>query len=439
MQDESIFKLIVMVGLGFAIVIAVLIFSGILPGFSSRGGDGTGGTVTMWGVVPSIIMNEVVANFNDTYKDQFVLQYVAKNPNTITDELVETLAVGGAPDLILAPHDITVSERNKFYIIPYDSIDARTFSDTFAEIGELYNTSTGVSALPMTVDPLVMYYNRDLYSNNGVASVPKTWTTFLSIHQRLNKRDSQNVITESGLAFGEASNVLNFKSILEMLFLQAGNPIVSKTESAFYRSVLSERLGFNTAPGAAALDFFTAFSNPNKVTYSWNETLNQDREMFIAGKLANYFGYASELSQIRTKNPNLNLDVVVVPQRDETARKTTSGQMLGVSIVKNTDNLPTAFIVAWNLATGPEAKVIADSMSVTPARRDLLSVPNSDNRFEAVFYESALYARTWADPNKIETTTIFSEMVNNVNRGLDDAMGALGVADQKINLLFSNL
>ena len=128
-----------------------------------------------------------------------------------------------------------------------------------------------------------------------------------------------------------------------------------------------------------------------------------------------------------------------VPQRDETARKTTSGQMLGVSIVKNTDNLPTAFIVAWNLATGPEAKVIADSMSVPPARRDLLSVPNSDNRFEAVFYESALYARTWADPNKIETTTIFSEMVNNVNRGLDDAMSALGVADQKINLLFSNL
>ncbi|MEX0910304.1 MAG: extracellular solute-binding protein [Candidatus Paceibacterota bacterium] len=437
MEGESFFKLIVLIILGFAIVIAVLIFAGVLPGFGGSSG-GENNTVVMWGVVPPVIMNEVIGQLNNDNRDNFSVTYVAKNSSTIEDELVDALALGQAPDLILAADSMTVSQRNKLYIIPYDSISSRVFSDTFAEITEVYKTSVGLTALPLTIDPVVMYYNRDLYSNTGVASVPKTWTGFLEVLNRLTTKTDQGVITTSGLAFGETNNVTNFKSILELLFLQAGNPLASPTATGF-RSVLADRLGFNTAPGPAALDFYTAFSDPSKVTYSWNETLDSDRNMFALGRLANYFGLTSELGQVRAQNPNLNIDAVVVPQREDVGRKTTTGDVLGVSIVRSTANLNTAFTVAWTLATGPYSAVLAQSLAVAPARRDLLNTPDTSNRFEAVFFESALAARTWADPNSIAIRDIFSDMVGEINRRSNNAVGALSNADQKINLLFSNL
>ncbi len=437
MEGESFFKLIVLIVLGFAIVIAVLIFAGVLPGFGGSS-KGENNTVVMWGVVPQVVMNEVVSQLNADNRDNFSVTYVAKNPNTIESELVDALALGQAPDLVLTPDELTVSQRNKLYIIPYDSISSRVFSDTFAEATEVYKTNTGLTALPLTIDPVVMYYNRDLYSNSGVASVPKTWTGFLEVLNRLTTKTDQGVITGSGLAFGETDNVTNFKLILELLLLQAGNPLSSPTATGF-RSVLADRLGFNTAPGPAALDFFTAFSDPGKVTYSWNETLDNDRSMFALGRLANYFGLASELGQIRAQNPNINLDVVVVPQREEGARKTTAGNLLGLSIVRSTANLNTAFTVAWTLATGPYVELLATSLGVVPARRDLLNMPDTSNRFEPVFFESALSARTWADPDSVATSNIFKDMVDEVNRRINNSAGALNNADQRINLLFSNL
>ena len=62
--------------------------------------------------------------------------------------------------------------------------------------------------------------------------------------------------------------------------------------------------------GESVLRFYTQFADPAKETYSWNKTFQNDKNAFISGKLAFYFGYASEYKDIQQKNPNLRFDII---------------------------------------------------------------------------------------------------------------------------------
>ncbi len=42
--------------------------------------------------------------------------------------------------------------------------------------------------------------------------------------------------------------------------------------------------------------------------------MSDSKNMFLAGDLALYFGFASELDDLKNKNPNLNFDVTLFPQ-----------------------------------------------------------------------------------------------------------------------------
>jgi len=57
----------------------------------------------------------------------------------------------------------TISQiHNKLYTIPYAAYTERTFRDTNIDGAQLFLSTTGVTALPLLVDPLVTYYNKDI-------------------------------------------------------------------------------------------------------------------------------------------------------------------------------------------------------------------------------------------------------------------------------------
>ncbi len=385
----------------------------------NSGSSATAPQLVMWGTFDSATMSSFLSDVAIKNKRDVNVTYVEKSSSSFEVDLIEALASGRGPDLVLLPQDLIVKQLDKFYVIPYSSYSERTFKDSFVEAGELYLIPRsnlgegGVIGMPFSIDPLVMYWNRDMLADAGLASPPRNWTELAPLVSKVTKKDGSGNLIQSLVSFGEIRNVDHAKDIVALLALQAGTPIVSRDTQGSLVSVFSMQ-GRTLAPAEEAVRFFTEFANPVKPTYSWNRSLARSRTSFVSGRLALYLGYASELSGIRAANPNLNFDVADVPQTG--GRSMTFGRVHAIAILKSSQNIGASYVAATTLTSAPIITEWVTKSGLPPVRRDLLASLPSD-AYRAVFYKGALNARAWLDPNREGTDTVFTRLVENVTSG----------------------
>ena len=217
MPRSNIFQTIVLVLFIGALVIAVLLFAGVIPGFRDTIG-GKGGEIVIWGTAPSVSIETILDRVNGEYRNAFIFAYEAQNPDTYEQDLIEALAAGKGPDLFIMPQDFVVRHEDKIFAIPFDMLSERAFKDTFIQEGELYLSQNGIIALPLVVDPMIMYWNRNIFSQGGFPNPPSYWDEMLTLAPALSVRDSNKNIITSAIAFGEFANVVHAKDILSLLF-----------------------------------------------------------------------------------------------------------------------------------------------------------------------------------------------------------------------------
>jgi multiple sugar transport system substrate-binding protein len=406
----------------FILVIGVLIFSGVLPGFRAPEG-GAGGTVVWWGTVPKDTMDALLSNFRNVHKTDFTLVYEAKDPRTLETDLVNALAVGKGPDIVSLPQDLIYKQGDKVWPIPYETLPLRTYQDTFTRGSEIYLAPTGILGLPLTVDPLVMYYNQDLLTNARLATVPKTWKELGEDLKVLVNADARNNIARAGIALGQFNNVPHAKDILATLLLQAGNPIIDASVMP-PKVLLKEALGFARPPAGEALAFFNNFSDPTNSLYSWNSSLPDARQSFLRGNLALYIGYASEFDTLRKQNPQLNFDVAALPQREGSVREVVGGNFTALSVLNASHNKNTALQVAYLLTSADFATTLNNELRLAPVRNDVLRSLPPDPTL-SVFYNSAIIARSWLDVAPMPTEEIFRALSDDTRSGkytVDEAL-----------------
>ncbi|MCX6797927.1 MAG: extracellular solute-binding protein, partial [Candidatus Falkowbacteria bacterium] len=154
-------------------------------------------------------------------------------------------------------------------------------SDVILEDGKIYG-------LPLSVDTLAMYYNRDLFNGAGIVEVPTYWNKdFQQDVKKLTKQDAKKQIIQSGIALGGSTNINRASDILSVLMMQNGAIMLGSKSVQF--NTVPNKPGFkenNYNPGLEALRFYSDFSNPAKEVYAWNDTLPNSLEMFTSGNLA---------------------------------------------------------------------------------------------------------------------------------------------------------
>ncbi|MEK7219348.1 MAG: extracellular solute-binding protein [Patescibacteria group bacterium] len=423
------FQLITIVVFVVLAILGLLVFSGTIPLGDSNTSQGQG-TVVLWGTTNSSRVAPLIEEFNVT-NPTFVLKYVQKSADTLDQDLLEALASGVGPDLILLPDNLAFRYANRLFAIPYTSYSLATFKSNFSGAGEVFLTGRGVLAFPITVDPLVMYYNRSILDANSVIYPPAFWDDLVKLVPILTKKDDANKITKSTVALGHFANVTHAKDILSALFMQTGNPIVSEQNGTFISNLSSSNRQHNVS---SFLKFYTDFADPNNSIYSWNRSFPNSSNAFSREDLAFYFGFASELASLVSRNPNQNFAVASFPQVRNSNFKLTVSHTTGIAILASSRNFNTAFIAAGLLATGDFASKFAALEGVAPARRDLLATP-PPNSFSPVFYSSAFYAKSWLDPSPRNTNDIFRRMVDSVLSNTLNVEGAVSDADNKLNLL----
>ena len=424
------FQIIILIVFIIAAVFGVLVFSGMIPLGSQSSSTGAQGTVVLWGTEKSTVMFPLIESFNQA-NTSFVLKYEEKSPDTFDSDLLEALASGTGPDMFFISDDLAFKYSNKIYTIPYASFPLNTFKNSFVGAGEVFLTSNGVLALPLTVDPMMMYYNRSMLDANSIANPPAYWDEFTNLVPVLTKKDDKGLITKSTVAMGQFSNVLHAKDLLATLFMQAGNPIITEKDSSFI-SVLGDSNGKYDL--GSILNYYTDFSDPLNDVYSWNKSFSNSQDAFSKEDLAFYFGYASELQSLIDKNPNQNFLVAPMPQIRNSTFKLTSGHTTGIAISAFSKNLNTALTAASLMTNGDFAGKFATSLGVAPVRRDLLKVIPTDS-YSPTFYSSAFFARGWLDPSPKDTDNIFQGMVEKVLSNSMSPASSVTDASAKLGLL----
>ncbi len=416
-------------------VFVILAIGGVIIFSAYKGNSKDAVTVVIWGTIPQITFSNVIQSTSLYQSKEFKIEYVQKNEEEFDTDFVEALASGLGPDIFILPSDKMLKHRNKIFAIPYNVFTQRQFKDSFIEGSEIYMAPEGTLAFPIWTDPLVMYWNRTIFTEAKLTQSPKYWDEFYNLTKLITKKDGALNIQKSAVAFGEFSNISNAKAIILNLVMQAGNPI-AVWNGLNVLSVFNNTSGEAIIPAESAVNFYTEFSNPSKSSYSWNRSLSDSRDYFLSGDLGIYFGFASEISNLQLKNPNLNFDVAVVPTEREGKNYVSFANFQGLAITKATRVPAAAFSVISILSAKDSAKAFSEVLNLPPTRRDLLSSMPTD-AYMSVFYDSAIRAKAWLDPEPVESSIIFKDMIESITSGRSRTGEAVARAHRELTSLLS--
>ena len=436
MNKITSFQIILMAGFGFVAVVAVLIFSGVLPGYKNQGAQkGPAVSVSFWGNLPKGQINGIISAINKENKS-YKIQYAGFPASSYEKNVINALASGRGPDFWLISQDMVLKNKDKISPIPFAYYPERNFRDDFIDISNLFidQKNGGLTAFPFLIDPIVMYWNKDLFSSAGISQPPRDWDEFAENVQTFTEKNEAGNIAQSGTALGELSNIRNGKDILSMLIIQSGNPIIKTDSNGNLKIALDEKSISGKSPAADSVKFFNDFSNPNKSVYSWNKALPGADTAFARGTLAMYFGYASEAPEIKAKNPHLNFDIAEIPQVKGDKTKTTFAKIYALAIMKNSS--PAKKQAALNfiliMISNKASKDFSQATGLASPRRDLL-IEKTTDAYYGLLNKAAVMSKSWLEPDGDEVRRIFKDMVESVSSGSLSANDSVKLADRKLD------
>lgn len=404
--------------------------------YSSTGSGSTGvGAVTVWGVLPKEEAQAAFAAAAQIDKSLKDVTYVEHDPATLRGDLAAAIATGNPPDLLLISQEELLSVRPLIDEIPVATLSARTYQTTFVSEASLFQTSTGTYGVPFLVDPLLLFYNRSLLASNGIATAPTTWEALTGLVSKLATVTSSGKLSRALIALGTYDNVHDARGILSALFLQTGVPLSAVGSSGLLTASLgNESTSAGVPPGEAVVRFYTQFADPSKVSYTWDASLPDSQQAFLAGDVGLYLGYASEAPFLKEANPNLVFDVAPLPQPATATGKVTYGLTYAFALVHGAKNASGGYQAAALLSNTAEQQAAAALTGLAPASLAALSAVPQDTTL-AVAYSSALYTSGWLSPAPADTDQVFSSMIANVISGRLTIQAALAAARQSLNAL----
>ncbi len=245
----------------------------------------------------------------------------------------------------------------------------RTISTNFVKTVPGDVTVDGsVYGLPLSVDTMAIYYNKDLLDKAGVALPPTTWTELLDIVKKVTKVDADGKIIQSGIPLGTGKNIDNAADILALLMLQNGVQ-VTKGQAVTFADGLSENP--ETHPAREALRFYTDFARATKEAYTWNETLGNAVDAFVSNRTVFYIGYSYDYARIKARAPQMNLEVIPLPQLNPSAPVNIANYWIE-SVVKKSKNQNEAWDFVRFLTTPENIQLYTNATNrPTPLRSQI--------------------------------------------------------------------
>ncbi len=331
------------------------------------------------------------------------------------------------PDTITMVYPVTQGAINKT-IVPEartaKSISLKEIRDNFVDVvaQDVILDDGKVYGLPLSVDTLAMYYNKDLFNNAGISQVPAYWNKeFIQDVKKLTKQDSKKGLIQSGAALGGSKNINRFSDILAVLMMQSGATMMSESGQVLFQTTPGNTNNTTYSPGIDALRFYTDFADPVKESYSWSDEMPNSLDMFISGNLAIMFSYAYDLETIKTRAPKLNFSVTKLPQIEGVPPTNINFANYWVEVVsKKSPVSPQAWDFVQFITKEAQAKIYLTKTKKPTALRSLVNSQKEDDAI-GVFADQVLTARSWYHGKNVKAAEdAISEMIDAVSRNTSD-------------------
>lgn len=292
-------------------------------------------TLEYWTVFDDVdALRAAVTNFNVTHP-QIIVNIRQIRETELYSRLVEALAEDRGPDIISIKNRWLKTYQSKLATMPASVNDTTVVvkksqfsSETVVStvpramittlgldreyvkvVKEDVVVNNQIYGLPLSLDTMAVYYNKDILDRSGVPEPPKTWEEFQAAVKKINKYDkATNKITQSGTALGTGSNVTGADDILYALFRQSGVTFSAKSGQALFNLVEGGR--DDETPAMSVINFYTDYANSTRDTYSWNSGMGNALDQFVNGSVGFYFGYSYNYAQIKARAPQLNFGVL---------------------------------------------------------------------------------------------------------------------------------
>ncbi|MFA5130068.1 MAG: extracellular solute-binding protein [Patescibacteria group bacterium] len=274
-----------------------------------------------------------------------------------------------------------------------------------------------VFGIPMSVDTLALYYNKDLLNASGIATPPETWGDFQKQVEKLTVIDAGGNITRSGAAFGTGANVERSPDIIALLMMQNRQTMADQNGyPAFTKIPPDVGTDVQNPPAYDAIRFYTDFADPQKSVYTWNASQPNSLDAFTRGNAAFFFGYSYHLPIIRSQAPKLNLGITHVPQIENTPVVNFANYWMW-TVSKKTKSPDLAWHFVNQITNQENEKAYLDLTKHPAARRALIDA-QLDSADVGVFASQVLTATSWyrgVDPQTMEQA--FMTMADSVVSG----------------------
>ena len=167
-----------------------------------------------------------------------------------------------------------------------------------------------VYGLPLSLENMALFYNKDLLDQAGVPEPPKNWEDFQAAVKKLTKFNKQSgQILQSGAALGTGNNIPGFEDLIYILFRQSNISFVDKGGFAAFHNQPGQ-----PNPAMSVMNFYTDFANSGRDTYTWNEDMDNALDKFVNGSLAFFFGYSYHYPVVKARAPQLNVSILPMLQ-----------------------------------------------------------------------------------------------------------------------------
>jgi len=424
-------KQIIMLGAGgfLVIVVLVLIFTN-----TKGGGNVLSANLTVWGLDDVKVFTPFFSSYAQL-QPKIKINYVQVKSDEYDSKLLEALALAHGPDVFIVRSGSLLKDKAKLAPVnptQFNLIKVQGFADVVGSknYGSDFVYKNRIYALPLYLDTLALFYNRDMFNEAAIVYPPKTWEDFQNDIPLLRKTDELGNITRAGAAIGGTDKTIGAAGdILSLLMLQNG---VAMTSDDLGKAIFADE--GKRGKGPQALNFYTQFANPASKFYTWNDNMGEALNSFANGKTAMVLGYKQDLAAIKKKNPFLNVGVAPAPQVDlDNVSAYANYVGLGVSARSKSQQAAWDFVIYATTNLDFQRAYIKATQK-PPALRSLIDKMVNDLEMQ-VFARQALTARSWVRVDSEQARQILSDAIDDVLSGRSDSAAALQRAQQKVSQL----
>lgn len=373
-------------------------------------------------------------------------------------ELLNALAEDRGPDIFSIPQSWLRSYQNKLEPMPpqltmayreitggikKEEITTLKTSQTpsLRRIQELFADTVAsdvvlrqqVYGLPLSLETLLMFYNKDILNQAGVSQVPTDWKSFQEAVAKITKIDQDDNIILSGAAIGTGANVERSYDLLSVLMMQNGAQMSTALgQPTFFTPTQRNQ---KISEGQTALQFYADFASPAKSVYSWNGSMaSSSFETFLAGKAAFTFDYNFQIPVVRSRAPKLNFAVAPIPQIPGNAAVNFADYWIEAVSKKSQYRDEAWDFVLFATTKSEEAQKFLESTKRPTALKSLIAKQIEDVDLYASVSQ-ILTAKTWYKGNDVKVAeSAFREMIDQYLVAVDERQikNIFNVALQKI-------